>query len=48
MINRDRLNARIKRGLVLLGVIGAVAGAVAPAASALNPQPLPPLQHQLT
>lgn len=45
MISRDRITARFKTGLVLLGVIGATAGALAPAASALNPQPLPPYQH---
>jgi len=45
MIRRDRLTARIKTGLVLLGVTGALGGALAPAASALNPQPLPPYQH---
>ncbi|HUA44208.1 MAG TPA: hypothetical protein VMA77_03210 [Solirubrobacteraceae bacterium] len=45
MIRRDRLTARTKTGLVLLGVTGALGGALAPAASALNPQPLPPYQH---
>ncbi len=48
MNSRVRLNARIKTGLAVLGVIGASAGALAPAASALNPQPLPPYQHQVS
>lgn len=46
MVSRARIN-RIKTGLAVLGVIAAGAGALAPAASALNPQPLPPYQHQV-
>jgi len=48
MTVHTQVRGRAKTALATLGVIAGVAGALAPAASALNPQPLPPYQHPPT
>ena len=48
MTVHTRINGRAKTTLATLGIIAGLVGALAPAASALNPQPLPPFQHPPT